>query len=65
MGLAPWAPHVVEYLVRQCPLGVDDLMSPGQSIGHHIQMSWDVSRDQGNASAVCPLKEDSLVVQGS
>ena len=66
MGLALEASHVVEYLVRQCPLGVDDLVSLRQAISHHIQMSWNVAWDQGKASAVCSLKkESSLVVQGS
>ena len=65
MGLAPDVPHVVEDLEGQCPLGVDDLVSPGQAIGPHIQMPWNVARNQGNVSAVHPLEEVySLPVQG-
>ena len=56
---------MVEYLLRQCPLRVDDLVSPRQSGGHHVQMSRDVARDQSDVSAVRALKEeDSLAVQG-
>ena len=64
MGLAPKAPHMVECLLRQCPLRVDGLVSLGQSVSHHVQMSRDVVWDQGDASAVHPLEEGSLSVHG-
>ena len=40
-------------------------MSPGQSISHHVQMSRDVAWEQGDAFAVRPLEEYSLMVQRS
>ena len=30
---------MVESLERERPLAVDDLMSPGETVGYHIQMT--------------------------